>query len=101
MEQPRQRINMHDPAVFCIRVDGKLSESWLDYFGARSISFQVDEAGLCSTTLITEPVDQSALIGMIVHLNGLRLPLASIECLPASRTGSPARWESHEDCQSF
>ena len=91
MGQPRQRINMHDPSVYRIRVDGRLGESWLDYFSARAISFQVDEAGLCSTTLITEPVDQSALIGIINHLNGLRLPLVSVECLPASRTGSPRK----------
>ena len=91
MDQPRPRINMHDPAVFCIRVDGRVGKSWVDYFGAQSISTQVDEAGLCSTTLITEPVDQSALIGIINYLNGLRLPLVSIECLPATRTGSPAR----------
>jgi hypothetical protein len=43
----------------------------------------VDETGRCSTILITEPVDQAALIGLIVHLNGLGLPLASVECLAA------------------
>jgi hypothetical protein len=86
---------MHDPAVYSIRVDGKLGESWLDYFRARSISVQVDQAGLCSTTLITEPVDQSALIGIINHLNGLSLPLVSVECLPASRNASPSEdWHS-------
>jgi hypothetical protein len=95
MKQRRQRINMHDPAVYRIHVDGKLGESWLDYFGARSLSFQVDQAGLYSTTLITEPVDQSALIGIINHLNGLRLPLVSVECLPTTRTGGPS-----EDRQS-
>jgi len=82
VEQPQQRINMFDPAVFRIRVDGRPSESWSEYFGAQSISVQVDEAGLCSTMLTTEPVDQAALIGMIVHLNGLGLPLVSLECLP-------------------
>ena len=89
MEQPRQEINMYDPAVYRIRVDGKLGESWSDWFSAQSISVQADEAGLCSTTLITEPVDQSALIGIINHLNGLALPLVSVECLSASRTGDP------------
>ena len=89
MRQLRQRINMYEPAVYSIRVDGRLGESWVDYMGARSISVQVDEAGLCSTTLITEPVDQSALIGIINHLNGLALPLVSVECLSASRTVHP------------
>jgi hypothetical protein len=84
MGQGRERINMFDPVVFCIRVEGKLSESWSEYFGAQSMSVEVDEAGLSSTTLISEPVDQAALIGMINHLNGLGLPLVSVECLPTA-----------------
>lgn len=90
MGQRRQRINMFDPAVFSIRINGKLSESWSEYFGAQSISGQVDEAGLSSTTLISEPVDQATLIGMIVHLNGLGLPLVSVECLPAPVENEPS-----------
>jgi hypothetical protein len=89
MEQRRQRINMYDRAVFCIRIEGKLSESWSEYFGAQSMSVEVDEAGLSSTTLISEPVDQAALIGMINHLNGLGLPLVSVECLPTAVENEP------------
>ena len=84
MNQRRQRINMFDPAVFSIRINGKLGESWLEYFGAQSLSVEVDEAGLSSTTLISEPVDQAALVGMINHLNGLGLAVVSVECLSAS-----------------
>jgi hypothetical protein len=90
MEQRQQRINMFDPAVFCIRVGGRLGESWLTYFGAQSISVEVDEAGLSSTTLVSEPVDQSALIGMINLLNGLGLPLVSVECVPAPGQTGPS-----------
>ena len=82
MGQPQRRINMFDPAVFGIRITGKLSESWSEYFGAQSISVEEDEAGLCTTLLISEPVDQAALIGMINHLYGLGLPLVSVECVP-------------------
>ena len=81
---------MFDPAVFCICVEGKLSESWLEYFGAQSMSFEEDDAGLSSTTLISEPVDQAALIGMINHLNGLGLPLVSVECLPTAVENEPS-----------
>jgi hypothetical protein len=84
MGQGRKRINMFDPAVFCIRVEGKLSESWSEYFGAQSMAVEVDEAGLSSTTLISEPVDQAALVGIINHLNGLGLPLVSVEFLPTT-----------------
>ena len=89
MGQPQQRINMFEPAVFSIRINGKLRESWLEYFGAQSLSVEVDEAGLSSTTLISEPVDQAALVGMINHLNGLGLPVVSVECLSASDENEP------------
>ena len=89
MGQRRQTINMFDPAVFCIRIGGKLSATWFDCFDAQSISVEVDEAGLSSTTLITEPVDQAALVGMINHLNSLGLPLVSVECLPAPVEDEP------------
>ena len=81
MGQSLQRINMFDPAVFSVRINGKLGESWSEYFGAQSMSVEEDEAGLSSTILISEPVDQAALIGMINHLNGLGLPLVSVECV--------------------
>ena len=83
MGQQRRKINMFDPAVFCIRIEGRLSESWSNYFGAQSMSFQEDEGGLSSTTLISEPVDQAALVGMINLLNAMGLPLVSVECQPA------------------
>ena len=86
-----QRVNMVDPAVFHIRVDGKLSASWSDEMRAASISVQVGEDGRCSTTLVTGPVDQAALIGVIVGLNALGLPLASVECLPAPAAGTASK----------
>jgi hypothetical protein len=72
---------MFDPAVFCIRINGKLNERWSEYFGAQSMSVEEDEAGLCTTLLISEPVDQAALVGMINCLNGMGLPLVSVECV--------------------
>ena len=90
MGQPQQRINMFDPAVFCIRIQGNLGESWLEYFGAQSVSVEVDEAGVSTTTLISEPVGQAALVGMINHLNGLGLPVVSVECLSASVENEPS-----------
>lgn len=78
----RRKLNMYDPAVFCIRVQGELDESWCDYFGTQSLSVRVDESGSPATILISEPVDQAALVGMINHLNALGVPLISVECLP-------------------
>ena len=84
MDQRRKRVNMFEPAVFLIRIEGRLGESWSEYFGAQAISVDVDEAGRCTTTLVSEPVDQAALVGMINRLNGLGLPVVSVECLPTS-----------------
>ena len=78
---------MVDPAVFYIRVDGRLDASWADEMRVTSISVQVDEGGRCTTTLVTGPLDQAALTGLILRLNALGLPLASVKCLPASTTG--------------
>ena len=90
MEKRRQRVNMFDPAVFCIRIEGKLGESWMEYFGAQSMSIEVDEAGFRSTTLLSEPVDQAALVGMINLLNSMGLPVVSVECLPALVENGPS-----------
>jgi hypothetical protein len=70
---------MHEPAVFCIRVQGELDESWFEYFGAQSASVEGDEVGNVVTVIISEPMDQGALVGLVNHLNGLGIPLISVE----------------------
>jgi len=81
MAQRRQKLNMYEPSVFRIRVQGELNESWCEYFGTQSLTVCVDESGSPATILISAPVDQSALVGMINHLNALGVPLISVECL--------------------
>jgi hypothetical protein len=61
----RQKLNMYESWVFAIRIQGELDEHWSEYFGAQSMSVEADEAGFPVTSLISEPVDQAALIGMI------------------------------------
>ena len=74
---------MYQPAVFCVRLQGEVGESWTDYFDAQSLAIEVDAGGHIVTILTTEPVDQAGLIGIINHLNMLGLPLLSVECLSA------------------
>ena len=90
MGQTAQRVNMFDPAVYRIRISGMLTESWSEYFGAQSISIEEDRAGQSTTTLISEPVDQAGLVGMINHLNGLGLPVLSVSCVQAPAKDQPA-----------
>ena len=79
MEKPIGKISMHAPAVYRICIQGELDESWFEYFGARSASAEVDESGNTVTIIISEPMDQGALVGLVNHLNALGIPLISVE----------------------
>jgi hypothetical protein len=90
MEKYPRKLNMYDPAVFAIRIQGEIGEDWAEYFGARTISTEQGAAGSPVTVLMTEPLDQAGLIGMINHVNMLGLPLVSVECLLAPEENGPS-----------
>jgi hypothetical protein len=90
MGQHSGKLNMYDPEVFVIRIQGEIGESWAEYFGARTISVERGAAGFPVTVLKTEPLDQAGLIGMINHVNMLGLPLVSVECVSASEENGPS-----------
>ena len=77
----RRRLTMYDYAVFRIRIQGALDENWSDYFGTQSMSVEVGENEIATTTFVTEALDQSALFGLLNRLNALGLPLLAVECL--------------------
>lgn len=79
MEGSNQKISMHEPAVFRIRIQGELDESWSEYFGAKEISVKTNDAGNVVTIIISEPMDQGALVGLVNRLNTLGIPLISVE----------------------
>lgn len=79
MEGPYQKISMHEPAVFRIRIQGELDESWFEYFGAKKVSVETNEAGNVVTIIISQPMDQGALVGLVNRLNTLGIPLISVE----------------------
>ena len=84
MEPIGRKLTMDEHVVFRICIQGVLDESWVDYLGLRAISTQVNEAGIAATFLITEPVDQAALVGLINRLNSLCLPLLAVEYISAA-----------------
>ena len=90
MGQYPGKLNMYDPAVFAIRIQGEIGEDWVEYFGARTISVERGAAGFPVTVLKTEPLDQAGLIGMINHVNMLGLPLVSVECLSVPKENGPS-----------
>jgi hypothetical protein len=90
MGQCTGKLNMYDPALFAIRIQGEIGEDWAEYFGARTISTEWTATGFPVTVLTTEPVDQAGLVGLINHVNMLGLPLVSLECLLATEENGPS-----------
>lgn len=80
MWNSNRKLNMHEPSVFVIRVQGHLGEDWTEFFDVRIISVYRDQAGHAITILKTEPIDQAALVGLINYMNALGMPLVSVTC---------------------
>ena len=79
MGKTYRKLNMHEPAIFRICIQGELDESWFDYFGTQSSLVEIDPSGNPVTTIICEPMDQAGLIGLVTYLNFLGIPLISVE----------------------
>jgi len=61
-----------------IKIKGELDERWSEYFGNIRIASEKDEAGVVLTTLELDATDQSALFGLLNHLQDLNLSLISV-----------------------
>ena len=71
---------MDETAVYRIRFQGALDESWRQYLGA-GWTVQFDDHAAESTTLTGLIRDQAALIGLLSSLYDVGLPLLEVECL--------------------
>jgi hypothetical protein len=77
MEDMKQRLTLHRPATYQIKVPGELDKSWSDWAGGMTITVESKGAGPPVTTL-TGTVDQAALQGLLRRLYSLGLPLVSV-----------------------
>jgi hypothetical protein len=74
------------PALYQIRVRGKLGEHWSDWCGGLSFASQEAEDGSQVTTLTGMVADQAALRGILTTLWDLGLTLLSVSQIePGSR----------------
>jgi hypothetical protein len=73
MEQFNQEPGLDQAAVYQIQVQGKLDESWSDWFSGMTITF---EGGI--TTLTGPVADQAALRGILSKIWDLNLTLVSV-----------------------
>lgn len=92
MAQGNCKLNMYEPLTYRICIQGELDQRWFDHFGARSVVVDTDQTGHKLTTFSSDPVDQSALVGLINRLNTLGVALISV-----SATRRPDAEASNED----
>ena len=77
------KISVEQPAIYTIRVLGKLRETWSERLGGMTIlSYNTMlKDGMDVTTLTGKLQDQTELAGILSTLYNLRLPLLSVEYL--------------------
>ena len=70
-------------AMYQIKVQGELDESWSDWFGGMAIACEHTHDGPPITTLTGTITDQPALLGILVKIGNLNLALISVARLEA------------------
>jgi hypothetical protein len=77
------------PAVYQIRVRGRLASRWTDWLGGLTISAQDTKDGAPEAVLVGSVVDQPALRGILNKLWDLNLTLISVNRIDiTSRQGA-------------
>jgi hypothetical protein len=77
MKNAKRRLTLAQPVTYQIKVPGHLGESWSDWAGGMTISFESECNGRPVTSL-TGTLDQAALQGLLRRLYSLGLPLISV-----------------------
>ena len=83
-------LNMDRPATYQIRVEGKLDQSWSDWFSGLTITVENESEGSAITT-ITGAVDQSTLRGILTKIWDLSLTLISVTRLDVPNRDEKAK----------
>jgi len=73
MNNVNKQSGLDQPARYQIKVQGKLSENWSDWFSSMTVTLEND------VTILTGPVaDQAALRGILSRIWDLNLTLISV-----------------------
>lgn len=75
---------MHGPAVYEIRVRGRLEATWSDRLEGMRITGSRRLDGEMETVLVGRLADQAAFSGVLNTLYELHLPVLSVNCLDSS-----------------
>lgn len=81
MKKAKQKLTLHQPATYQIKVPGHLDESWSEWTGGMTITVEGEGDDPPTTTLTGTVADQSALQSLLRRLYSLGLPLISVNRL--------------------
>ncbi len=79
MKGSSPQLKLDQPASYCIQVQGRLGETWSDWFEGMDIHVEPVEGGTAITTLSGTIADQAALFGLLSRIRDLGLPLLLVE----------------------
>jgi len=79
MTEMNQIINVDQPGIYRIKIQGKLSEGTIRRFDEMAVSVVPNAAGIPITTLTGQITDQAALHGIVARIRDLGLPLILVE----------------------
>ena len=82
-DRPWAVPSMTRPAIYRIRVHGKLDAGWSDRVEGMNITTATPEGGEAQSILVGRLPDQAALSGVLNTIYELHLPVLSVECLEA------------------
>ena len=72
---------MHGPAIYKIRVRGRLDSSWSDRIAGMQVTETRGHNGQTETILVGRVSDQASLSGILNSLYELHLPVLSADCV--------------------
>ena len=81
MTETAVELTMESPAVYRIRIQGRLRAAWADRIEGMNITTDASADGSPETVLVGRVRDQSALSGVLNTLYELHLPVLSVDCL--------------------
>jgi hypothetical protein len=76
-----RNLKINTPAIYRIRVQGKLEPYWSENLGGMQITIIEKEGSTTETLLVGRISDQAALSGALNTLYDMHFPVLSVECL--------------------
>ena len=80
-KQHGDQPTMRGPAIYRIRVTGRVDVSWAEELWGMQITHPIRSRGRIESILVGRLADQSALSGVLRALYERHLPVVSVECL--------------------